>query len=223
MWIDLSHPISPETPPFPGDPAVEIDVLDKTEATDRSLRDHLNCSRISLCIHCGTHLDAPYHFYANGRTVDSLALDACCGDALLLHLEGSLSPQSSAAGGVIDAALLQAVMPVGELPPRIILRTDWFRCWGSEKYFRDHPVISEDGARWMVENGIRLVGVDFPSVDQPPFPAHLELLGNDVIIVENLTRLDQLPEDEFEFFATPLAIVGRDGSPVRAAARIRRQ
>jgi kynurenine formamidase len=216
-WIDLSYPLSVSTPPFPGDPPVEIEVLDSTDACDDSLRKNLNCSRISLCIHCGTHMDSPFHFFANGLKMDEVSLEACCGDALLLHLEDRLGRNANA---IIDEDLLSDCAGGASLPARVVLRTDWFRQWGTPHYFREHPLMTRGAARFLVDRGVRLVGVDFPSVDQSPFEAHLELLGNNVLIVENLTNLDQLPCDDFELVATPLAIVGRDGSPVRAVARI---
>lgn len=81
-------------------------------------------------------------------------------------------------------------------------------------------MITGAAARLLVDCGVRLVGVDTPSVDREPFAAHLALLGSDVVIVENLTNLEAIPRDEFELIATPLAVVGRDGSPVRAVAGV---
>lgn len=70
-----------------------------------------------------------------------------------------------------------------------------------------------------MNSGVHLVGLDTPSVDLPPFPAHLVLLGKGVVIVENLRNLDVIPQDVFELIVLPLKIAGRDGSPVRAIAR----
>jgi kynurenine formamidase len=82
----------------------------------------------------------------------------------------------------------------------------------------DHPVITREAAQLLIGCGVHLVGVDFPSVDVPPFETHLELLGHGVLIVENLTRLEEIRGNTFHFTALPLKIVGRDGSPVRAIA-----
>lgn len=79
-------------------------------------------------------------------------------------------------------------------------------------------MISGPAARLIVDCGVQLVGVDTPSVDRPPFDAHLALLGNDVLIVENLANLDAITAEVFQLAALPLALVGRDGSPVRAIA-----
>lgn len=165
-------------------------------------------------------MDAPFHFFGDGLTMEQVPLDACCGNSALIDLRGRIGDGPNAA---IDEVLLnQCYGSDRDLPGRVLLRTDWEHYWGSEKYFRDHPVITRGAARWLVERDVQLVGVDFPSVDQAPYEAHLELLGNGVLIVENLTNLGdlaQLADEPFEFIATPLAIVGRDGSPVRAIAR----
>ena len=104
--------------------------------------------------------------------------------------------------------------------PKVILNTGWASRWGTPEYFTDHPCLSAASAEFLVECGVHLVGIDMPSVDRPPFPAHLALLGNGVVIVENLTNLREIGADEFELAALPLSLVGRDGSPVRAIASV---
>lgn len=214
ILIDLSHPLSVETPPFPGDPPVAIDVLDSIAGAPADGRRHCNSSRISVCIHCGTHMDAPFHFCADGRTIDAISLDVCVGPAALVTNEHWTA---------------RAEIRVDHLEPhratiadarRVVLRTGWDRRWGQPDYFTDHPVITAETAKWLVDLGVVLVGVDFPSVDRPPYLTHDVLLGNGLVIVENLTNLDAIPFEVFEFCAAPLAIVGRDGSPVRAFARV---
>ena len=81
-------------------------------------------------------------------------------------------------------------------------------------------MLTAAAAQLIVDCKVRLIGVDFPSVDRPPHPAHLVLLGHDVLIVENLTNLAAIGDNAFNFSAIPLAIAGRDGSPVRAFAKI---
>ena len=101
---------------------------------------------------------------------------------------------------------------------RVVFNTHWHHRWGADDYFTAHPVITGPAAKFLVDCGVVLVGVDTPSVDRPPYPAHLELLGAGLLIVENLTNLDSITGDEFELIALPLAIHGRDGSPVRTVA-----
>mgnify|MGYP002848984235 CR=1 FL=1 len=220
-WIDLSHPLTPETPAFPGDPPIAIEVLDSTDTPTGGGppaapgQMHLNCSRLGISTHCGTHLDAPFHFYGNGRTIDQVGLDQCSGPAVVAKL-GLLAPDT-----VITPQLLAPWEEAIGQSRRLLLDTGWYRRWGQEDYFIRHPVLTGATGRWLVECGLQLIGVDFPSLDHPPCPAHVEILGAGVLIVENLTNLEPLPEDEFEFLCLPLALAGRDGSPVRAAARTR--
>jgi arylformamidase len=209
--IDLSHPLTNETPPFPGDPPVEIKILAHTEQTGREERQSLNCGLVSLPIHCATYMDAPYHFYADRPTIDQIPLGACTGPAIVLHIVDQ---------AIIDAAQLASFTDAIKKHRHVLIHTGWYRQWGREHYFTDHPVLTATAAQLLVDAGVELLGVDFPSVDLPPHEAHLVLLGNDLLIVENLTNLAAIGQRPFDFSAIPLAIVGRDGSPVRAFARI---
>jgi arylformamidase len=210
--IDLSHPLSAETPAFPGDPPLEIRILDSTAQPSVSGERHLNCSHLSMSLHRGTHMDAPFHFFQNGETIDGVSLETCIGTAIVLRLP----PETHR--GVIDAKLLEPFRATLCTVPRVILNTAWHHRWRADDYFTAHPLITGDAARLLVDCGVRLIGVDTPSVDRPPFDAHLAFLGGGVLIVENLTNLDSVPSEQFELIVTPLAIAGRDGSPVRAVA-----
>ena len=212
--VDLSHPLDPNTPPFPGDPPVEFTIHDSTDQTDRSPREHVNLSGISTSVHCGTHMDAPFHFFGNRATIDVVPLDVCVGPAALIDLS-PLPPESE-----ITADHLRPFAVDIRETGRVLLNSGWHHEWGREGYFTRHPVIAADAAELLVRSACRLVGVDFPSVDRPPYSAHLELLGNDVIILENLTNLAAIGRDRFQLIATPLALTGRDGSPVRVVARL---
>ena len=209
--IDLSHPLTNHTPPFPGDPPVVVSVLDSTDQTGPEERTSLNCGQVSLPIHCATHMDAPFHFYADRPTIEQIPLDWCSGPALRLDIFDQR---------VIDTAQFEAHRAGLIGYSRLIIHTGWYRRWGQAGYFTEHPVITGAAAQLLVDSGIRLVGVDFPSVDRPPHEAHRILLGGDLLIVENLTNLASLTSSTFEFTAFPLSVVGRDGSPVRAVGRI---
>jgi len=219
--VDLSHPLDTTTPAFPGDPRVEITVIDSTGPAEgatavRALGGseggprHVNVSRLAMSLHSGTHLDAPFHFIHGGDTVDAIAIARCVGPATLLRLD----PPPN----VIERAHLRTEETSLRRTRRLVIDSGWHRRWRAPDYFSAHPVLSGDAARFLVEIGVTLVGVDFPSVDRDPFPAHLELLGAGLLIVENLTGLGELGPGEFELHAVPLAISGRDGSPVRAFA-----
>lgn len=211
--VDLTQDLSDNTPFFPGDDQPRISVLETAGGMHPSGRRSLNNSRLETCVHCGTHIDAPFHFFNEGLTIDQVALEACVGPAILLDLR-FLQPRQS----ILPAHLADARERI-QKTRRVVLQTGWSKNWGDPKYFTDYPVISEEAAELIVSLGVLMVGVDTPSVDDPPFPAHLALLGNGVLIVENLTNLDRISEERFYFTAAPLKIVGRDASPTRAFAQ----
>jgi kynurenine formamidase len=210
--IDLAYPLDPATPVYTNYPAVAIEILESPRYIRTDGRRSLNSSKIALGVHCGTHMDAPYHFFENGLTIDQVPLDVCVGPALLIDLRSALP------NGLIEA---QHLKPWGskirELR-RIVLHSGWSDQWGKPEFFTDHPVFTPEAAQFVVDCGVRLVGVDFPSVDRPPFPAHIAFLGNGIVIVENLTNLPVIKREVFHLVVLPLKFTGRDGSPVRAIA-----
>ena len=210
--IDLSHPLSGKTPVYPGDDSPRIDILETAREPTGDSDRRLNNSRLAVGLHNGTHIDAPFHFFNGGPTIDQVPLGRCCGPAVRLDVRRTEKP------GVIDAKDLQQRAGIPAPVTKVLLYSGWDAQWGSDRYFSRHPVLTRAAAELLVRLGCELVGVDFPSVDRPPFEAHLVLLGNDVLIVENLRNLGELG-DRCEFFAVPLAIAGRDASPVRAFAR----
>jgi kynurenine formamidase len=210
--VDLSHPLDESTPVYPGDGPLEITVAERASDPPVGGRRSLNCSRVALSVHTGTHLDAPFHFFDAGRTVDCVPLEHCVGPALLVDLGGV------GAGQEIETRHLAPYRDRLRETGRVVLHTGWWRQWGTPDYFTEHPRLSGQAAEFLVECGVRLVGVDTPSVDQPPFPAHLALLGSGVLIVENLTNLSAIGREIFQLVVLPLRISGRDGSPVRAIA-----
>lgn len=210
--VDLSHPLDASTPPFPGDPPLVVEVLDSTGSSSGAPGEHVNLSRIHLTVHCGTHVDAPFHFHGKGATVERLAPEIFVGPAVKITLPEGASP-------ILAEHLRPHEAEIRETG-RVILETGWSRRWRQPDYFTGHPVLDPGAARFLVEAGCRLVGIDAPSVDQAPHASHLELLGGGVVILENLTALEEIGGPRFELIALPLALRGLDGSPVRALARI---
>jgi kynurenine formamidase len=210
--VDLSQTIDERTPVFPGDPPVEIAVVESTKDAPIPERRRLNCTRIGVSVHVGTHMDAPFHFYEAGDTIDRVPLDRCIGPALLVNLT-SVGP-----GQEIEREHLEKRAAELRRNGKAVLHTGWSSQWGKPGYFTDHPRISAGAAQFLIDCGVHLVGVDTPSVDRPPFPAHLAFLGSGVLIVENLTNLAAIGAEVFQLTVLPLKIAGRDGSPVRAVA-----
>ncbi len=163
--IDLSYELSPSTPVFPDYPGVEITVLE----TVHDLRpDHraLNSSRIAVGMHCGTHMDAPFHFYEEGRKIAAVPLDRLIGPAVLADLRRTIK------NGVIEPKHFKPYRARLRKARRLVINTGWAKQWGKASYFSDHPVMTAEAAEFLVDSGVLLVGIDAPSVDRPPFPAH---------------------------------------------------
>ncbi|WP_395244098.1 cyclase family protein [Agromyces sp. MMS24-K17] len=210
---ELSHPIATGMPVYPGDPPVRLEpwlVLD---------RDGADVAALHLGTHSGTHLDAPAHVVAGGRTTGRIGLDELVGEALVVHLPG-LEPRAR-----IDLAAIEAALP-GGLPERVpgivVLDTGWAAHFGDDLAVA-HPAIDPDAAGELLRRGMRLLGVDTLSPDPTgreaageAFPVHALVLGADALIVENLRGLDGLPE-RVRIGVFPLP-VDADGAPVRAVA-----
>lgn len=201
---DISLTISPEIPTWPGDPVVVVERAEKIEAGAQS-----NTSRLEMSAHTGTHVDAPYHFIATGNTVEALDLRVLTGRAYVLHL-----PEAE----VITAEVLDGA----GIPPRtrrVLFRTRNSDYWanGEKTFQRDFVAISGDGAGYLVNRGVKLVGVDYLSV--APFtdsvPTHKTFLEAGVVIVEGLD-LSKVSQGRYAFYCLPLKINGSDGAPARA-------
>jgi arylformamidase len=209
--IDLSYPINTATPPWPGWPTVEMKFLDRARDNKPHER-HVNSSRFAMNIHCGTHMDAPYHFFEKGKTIDKVPLERTYGPATLVDLRGK------GPGSHITPADLEKSAPSLRRTRKAILRTGWAKRWKKHDFFTEYPDITPDAAQFLVDCSVELVGVETGSVDYNPNNTHVVLLGNNVLIIECLVNLDRIPTSEFLFSATPLNLEGRDGSPIRAMA-----
>lgn len=182
----------------------------------RRIEEHgMRCMELTIPTHLGTHLDAPSHFIADGATVDMLDPSSLVGPARCVEVD---VPADTA----IEAADLADRCAGAEAGEALLIRTGWDAEYGSESYGR-HPYLSEDCARWVVHRGFRLLGIDTVTPELPvhlrpdgyPAPVHHTLLGNGVLIVENLD-LREVAGRAFTFVVAPLRIVGGDGSPSRA-------
>jgi kynurenine formamidase len=203
--VDLSQPVETGPPVFPGDGPVRVTILGQASG---------NLSRIEMCVHTGTHMDAPFHFFDDAAAIDRIPLDRCIGPARLIDLRG-IAPKQE-----IRREHLQGGRNAPLRAHAAILNTGWSKQWGAPRYFDDHPCLTADAAQFLVDCGVQLVGVDMPSVDRAPYPAHRILLRAGVPIVENLTNLEAIGAGLFQLLVLPLKLAGRDGSPVRAVALV---
>ncbi len=207
---DLSHPIASGMQVYPGDPRVHLEPALEFE------RDGAAVTRLELGSHTGTHVDAPAHTVAGGRTMDRVSLEELVGEALVLHV----AELGDGATYGLDA--LEATAPLPErVPPIVVIDTGWARHFGTPRALR-HPALEADAARELMRRGMHVLGVDTLSPDPTAaegtteFPVHAVVLGGDGLIVENLTGLDGLP-DRVRVGIFPLRL-GDDGAPARAVA-----
>ncbi len=203
---DITVPITNDMPVYPGDPPVGVSCVQSLEAGDIAAVSHLSFSS-----HAGTHLDPPAHFIPGGVTLDRLPLEILLGPCRVLEVLDV---------DVIDAAWLRSASWEGVT--RLLFKTRNSRFWPAERSFRrDYVYIESDAARLLVERGVRLVGIDYLSVEKFDFEqpeTHLELLGHGVIIVEGLD-LSAVPPGDYELICLPLKIRDGDGGPARVILR----
>jgi len=203
---DITLPLSPALPVWPGDPPVEVERVADLEAGDA-----YTLTRLGLSVHAGTHVDAPAHFVRGGGTVDQLDLDVLIGPARVVDI-----PDATA----IDEAALEGLRLSAGVE-RLLLRTrnSARRARGVSEaaLLADFVAVTADGARWLVDRGVRLVGIDGPSIaplDDIDTP-HRVLLGAGVVIVEGLD-LGGVGGGDYTLVCLPLRLVGCEGAPVRA-------
>ena len=204
-FIDVSLPIGPDTPVFPGDPAVELSTLSTLEDAPYHL------SRVVMGSHTGTHVDAPAHFLPGGQTLGEIPLSRFSGPAWVLEV-----PQAAA----IAPEHLGAAWPQAPVE-RVLLKSPNSALWGTPQAGQVYQALSPEGADWLVARGVRLVGIDALSIEDDQtgeFPVHHRLLGAGVLILEGLD-LSRVAPGPYELLCLPLRLEAPDGSPARAVLR----
>jgi len=201
---DITMPLSAELPVYPGDPPAVI-----VPWTSIAEGDAANVSRLTLSTHSGTHVDAPRHFSESGLTVDDMPLELLVGKALVVQISGVKE---------IGRQTLERLRVKGV--QRLLLKTDNARLWKEGEFSTDFAALSVEGARFLVEAGVKLVGIDYLSVEsvEGNGDVHRALLDNGVWILEG-ANLAGVSPGEYELFCLPLKIKGGDGAPVRALLR----
>jgi len=202
---DITLTLSPELPVWPGDPPISLKRIMQMEAGDEA-----NVTKIETTAHAGTHVDAPYHFLGGETaTVENLPLEILTGRAYVLQLPDEID--------LITAEILRK-HPFPARTKRLLFKTRNSRLWqDDEKKFRaDFVAVSSDGAQFLVERGVKLVGVDYLSVApyQDGAPTHRILLEAGIVVLEGL-NLAQVEPGHYILYALPLKIAASDGSPAR--------
>lgn len=206
--FDVSVPLSPALPTFPGDPRFQMEFTHRIADGEP-----YNVARITLGAHAGTHVDAPYHFLADGATVDHLPLEILMGKARVVEVS---------ARDKVDRADLEALDLRDDI--RVLLKTRMSGQLRVSEFQEDFVYLTPDAASYLVQAGIKLVGIDYLSIEKyqsREFAAHHALLSAGVVIVEGLD-LSVVAPGEYEMTCLPLRIAGADGSPARVVLRTRK-
>ncbi len=204
--IDITVPLTPDLARYPDDPPFALEFTARI-----SEGAPYNCTRVSMGTHYGTHVDAPLHFSPQGAAVDAIALGILIGKVRVIEL---------AVIERIERSDLEAFDLRDDI--RVLLKTRMSGQMRSRTFHENHVHLSAAAARYLVQAGIKLVGIDYLSVDGSSggFPAHQELLGAGVVVVEGLD-LSRVEAGEYELICLPLAIAGGDAAPARVVLRTR--
>ncbi len=205
-WIDISRPLVSGMVVWPGDPPVRVERI--AAIFDGAA---YNLSAISMCLHTGTHVDAPLHFLDGGASVAEMPLDALVGPARVV---GIRDPKAIRARELEPLRLRR-----GE---RVLFRTRASaQRWRATEFRQDYVYVAPDAATLLVERGVRAVGIDYLSIGAPGGEGeqvHRTLLGAGIWIIEGLD-LSAAPPGKYELVCLPLRVPGADGAPARAMLR----
>ncbi len=200
-FYDVSMPIENGMISWPGDGPVKVERVRSMEEGER-----LNLSRVEMSAHTGTHVDAPVHFLKDRGGIDTIPLEILIGPAMLVHIPGvrEIGERHLALAGI------------GSGTGRLLIRTDNSRLLEKGEFEREFAFLTPEGARFLVKQGVRLVGIDYLSVAEygRGDEVHRELLGAEVVIIEGLD-LRNVPPGHYHLTALPLRIPGSDGAPAR--------
>lgn len=203
--IDVTVPLDSNLPVYPGNARFEIEPVKRMARGDSS-----NVSTLHLSAHAGTHVDAPRHFFDEGAGTDRLPLELLFGRTLVVEVRtrAGIGPEE-----LSNVDLSETI--------RVLFKTVNSRLWASAEFRSDYVGITAEGAKHLIDRGVKVVGVDYLSVEvfkTPGAPAHRALLGAGTIVIEGLNLLDVEP-GYYDMFCLPLRVVGCDGAPARVVLR----
>jgi len=205
-WIDISVPLRDSMVYWPSDPPVSIKRVKDIEQGDTA-----NLSVISMGAHSGTHVDAPIHFVKKGKGVDNIPLDTVVGRARVIEIKDSES--------ITPEELVRHRIRRGE---RILFKTEnSSHVWQKDEFVEDFVFISDAAADFLVDRGVRLVGIDYLSVGSFKHGGsyvHKTLLSGGVWTIEGLD-LSKVTHGNYDLICLPLRIIAGDGAPARAILR----
>lgn len=205
---DLSHTFTITDMVFPGTGSMRADRTHSCE------KEGYNLTMANINSHAGTHTDAPLHFLPDGKPLSEVDIDRYVGTCFVADCTQKGAPKA-----VIEVEDVKPYENQIKLAGRVIFATGWNRMFNTEAFFTEYPSVSLELARYLVSLGVKMMGVEGPSVSiYDGAEVHKVLLGADVAIVEGLTNLEGLMGRTVLFCGAPLAFAGMDGWPVRAYA-----
>lgn len=206
--IDLSHLLETGMPVFPGSPEARVERIAAFE------KEGHNETRLVITTHTGTHIDCGLHFLSAGFDTASTVASRFFGRGLVIDCR-------NVGSGPIKSNFLSEFTDKIRKADFVLLHTAWDQYWGKDAYFSGYPFPEPEAAAFLATFPLRGVGIDAISLDAADsvqYPVHHTLLSSGIVLIENLTCLEQLPESGFYFSCLPLKIKSGDGSPVRAVA-----
>ena len=208
--IDLTRTICETMPVYPGTEPPKLTVANTIE------KDGFRETLLSFYSHTGTHMDAPFHIYADRTSLDALPVEQFVGKALVIDCT------DVGEGGVIGMEYIDKSL--ADQADFLLFHTGWDMNWGQEKYFGEYPVVSLEVCQYLLDSRKKGVGFDVIGIDPISggnLTLHRMLLSQrDIVIIENLTDLDKVGSGLFTFAALPLKYKDADGAPIRAVAII---
>ena len=212
--FDLTYTITENMPVFPG---TELPTLNQAFTINKN--DYAE-TRLTLFSHVGTHMDAPAHMIQGGKTLDAYEVDTFVGKAFVLDI--STYP-IGVGEWCIQLEMLKAYEQQIKQIEFLILFTGWSRLWGNDAYYNGFPALSVEVALWLANLPLKGIGIDAISIDlmsTTTFPIHHIFMEKDMVIIENLTNLEQLANKAFTLSALPIKYNNADGAPIRAIGTV---
>ncbi len=203
MIYDVSVQLSNTVPVWPSGPPIR---LESTPHLSRDKSYTIHETLIQISSHMGTHIDAPYHFVENGKRLDEIPLERLVGKATVFEIPGARS---------IGQRELSRLKWDGI--ERVLFKTENSKHWHDGSFYQDFVYLEPEGAQFLIDRGVRLVGIDYLSIEKYKAEKHLThftLLEKEVVVIEGLD-LSRVGPGEYSMVALPLNLIGTDGGPTR--------
>lgn len=209
--FDLSIPVYDRVPGFPQGPKCAIIHHATIENMGR------NVSQLIMSTHQGTHMDSPIHFIKGGKTIDQTPLESFFGNVQKVDLSYKNKSER------IEISDLEPFKKNIKEIKRVVIQTNWDRTFPDQSYYTDFPCLSSNAAQWLVDQRIEFLGLDLPAPHSEfgeCTVVHKKLLASDIVIVEGLANLSDIPETVFYLIVLPVFLKGVDGAPARAVGLV---